>query len=115
MLKVLKAEMGIAERYGAKFNMSKMVLYVVGGEGFNGDVSEFELLGIKIDRTMNISFMRAPVCGSQEFLQQFWKDKMVEIKKVFEGGQGHQGHQGQARRVVPVTELSKRMQGNVLL
>jgi len=68
-----------------------MVLYIVGGEGFDGAVSEFETMGISIDRSMNISFMKAPVCGSQDFLQQFSKDKMVAIKKVFEGIKGIRG------------------------
>ena len=39
----------------------------------------------------NIAFMKAPVHGSQEFLQAFRIVKMREIRKVFEGIRGIRG------------------------
>ena len=51
-----------------------MVVYIVGGEGVTDEsLRGFEELGIKIDRSMNIVFMKAPVHGSTEFLHDFWK------------------------------------------
>ena len=85
MLEVIKQEMTIAHRYGAKFNFSKKCLYVVGGEEVVEGLKDFEDLGIKIDRPMNIVFMKVPLHGSQVFLKDFCAQKMAEIKKCFDG------------------------------
>ena len=86
VLEVLKEEKVLAERYGARLNLTKMVVYIVGGEGVTDEsLRGFEELGIKIDRSMNIVFMKAPVHGSTEFLHDFWKNKMGEIRKTFDG------------------------------
>ena len=41
------------------------------GEDFNGDLEGFEDLSIRIDKSMKIVFLKAPVYGSQEFLLTF--------------------------------------------
>jgi hypothetical protein len=69
--------------FGYKLNFDKMVLYTVAGEDFYGDLVGFEQLGITINRTGNITFMKAPVMGSSEFLSQFCKDKAEEVRKVY--------------------------------
>eukprot|EP00973_Karenia_brevis_P024207 3342815-Karenia_brevis.AAC.1 len=49
VLKILRGEIAIAHEYGLRYNFSKMVVYPLAGEGFTGDLSDFERLGITVD------------------------------------------------------------------
>ena len=69
-MEVLRQEIRLAGKYGAKLNCGKMVLYVIGGEGV-GDVSEFEGMGIRVDRSRNIWFMEAHISGDADSLYNF--------------------------------------------
>ena len=81
----LRGEMAMAEQYGVKFNFGKMVVYTVAGDEFEGDLSEFERLGIRIDRSQNITFMKAIVQGSEEFIRTFCEDKLEQLQKAYDG------------------------------
>ena len=49
VLRVLKGEIARGPAYGIRNNYSKMVLYPLAGTGFEGDLSEFTRLGIRVD------------------------------------------------------------------
>ncbi len=63
---------------------TKCKLYFCAGEGFAGDLSGFEALGVEIIRKPDIEMLKSPVYGSEEFLMGFCHDKLVEIDDVFE-------------------------------
>eukprot|EP00973_Karenia_brevis_P086630 12013269-Karenia_brevis.AAC.1 len=58
VLKALKGEIALGSEYGVRCNYSKMVVYVLGGQAFQGDLSEFERMGIKVDYSGNVKFMQ---------------------------------------------------------
>eukprot|EP00973_Karenia_brevis_P037079 5112184-Karenia_brevis.AAC.1 len=88
VLKVMKGEIAIGREYGLRNNYSKMVLYPLAGNSFDGDVSEFERLGISVDYSGNVKFMQVPVVGDEGFIKEWVGTKMGIIKKVFEGLRG---------------------------
>eukprot|EP00973_Karenia_brevis_P076691 10652408-Karenia_brevis.AAC.1 len=53
VLKVMKGKIVVGREYGLRNNYSKMVLYPLAGDAFDGDVSEFERLGISVDYSGN--------------------------------------------------------------
>ena len=55
------------------------------GRNSKGDLTGFTSLGIKVDRSRDITFMKAPISGSEGWLREFAEEKMVEIRKVMEG------------------------------
>jgi hypothetical protein len=82
VLATLMQEMAVAKQYGMHFNFSKMKLYLMAGDRFQGDISGLEQLGIQIDRSQNILFMKAPVMGTTDFLQSFANEKMRELDEI---------------------------------
>ena len=88
VLRVLKEEMAVASEYGLRFNFSKMVVYPLAGDACTVDLSGFSALGIKVDRSGNLMFMKVPVVGSTTFVKE-WADAKIEyIMKVFDGLRG---------------------------
>ena len=77
-------EIAISKQYGMHFNYGKMRLYLVAGNDFQGDISGFERLGIEIDRSQNIVFMKAPLMGTTAFLQAFAEDKLKELDHILQ-------------------------------
>ena len=49
VLEVLKREIELGPEYGSKFNFSKMVVYPVAGQLFDGELEGYRQLGIKVD------------------------------------------------------------------
>ena len=58
-----------------------MAVYPLAGDGFYGDLSKFERLGIKVDYSKNVKFMQVPIIGSPEFIRAWVEQKMRIIKK----------------------------------
>ena len=56
--------MAIGRAFGVKNNFTKMKVYPLAGELFQGDLSGFEELGIEIDWSGNVLFMRVPIVGA---------------------------------------------------
>ena len=88
VLRVLKEEIAVASEYGLRFNYSKMVLYPLAGDAFLGDLSGFTDLGININRSGNVMFMKVPIVGSAAFVKEWGDAKMEYIKRVFDGLRG---------------------------
>ena len=59
-----------------------MKVYTVAGEGFEGDLSGFESLGIPIDKSCNVEFMKVPIVGDRGFLKLWGEDKLKDIRKT---------------------------------
>eukprot|EP00973_Karenia_brevis_P051314 7128560-Karenia_brevis.AAC.1 len=53
VLRVLKAEIELGNEYGVRHNFSKMLVYVLAGQRFQGDLQEFIDLGVQVDYTGN--------------------------------------------------------------
>eukprot|EP00973_Karenia_brevis_P034198 4716632-Karenia_brevis.AAC.1 len=51
-------------------------------------MSGFERHGIKVDYSGNVKFMQLPVVGDEEFIAEWVRNKMGNIKKVLEGIRG---------------------------
>ncbi len=79
----LKEKLALGEQYGMHLNFWRMTLYPLAGDDYDGNVSEFERLGIQIDEAQNISFMKVPICGSTTFLQELAAKTQEELSKVF--------------------------------
>ena len=94
----LQEEIALADRFGTKFNYDKMKLYLLAGDFFNSDnsstdekfrenmdmLANFRGLGIEIDYSQNISFMKVPIMGSQEFIDEFIQKKLHELTKTLD-------------------------------
>ena len=81
VLRVLREEMALASEYGLRFNASKMVVYPLAGDNFRGDLSGFIALGIKVNTTGNLMFMKVPVVGNAAFVKERASSKMEYIGK----------------------------------
>ena len=68
-------ELALVAEYGLRLNCSKMVVYVPAGDNFSGDLSGFRQLGIKVDFSGNVAFMKVPIVGSTEFFSEWVKQK----------------------------------------
>ncbi len=55
VLATLKGEVAFGEQYGMHLKYGKVALYLLAGNEFEGDVSAFERLGIKIDRSQSVA------------------------------------------------------------
>ena len=74
VLKVLEGEARIAGEYGLRYNFDKMFVYPLAGTNFrdpNGVLAGLERLGVKVDYSVNIKFMKVPVVGSDEFFKEW--------------------------------------------
>ena len=86
VLKALKGEMATGRRaFGVNTNSSKMKVYPLAGQHFQGDFSGFEELGIIIDWLGNVLFMQVPIVGSGAFTREWATEKMKDTAKVVEG------------------------------
>eukprot|EP00973_Karenia_brevis_P078574 10907959-Karenia_brevis.AAC.1 len=88
VLKVLRGEIAIAHEYGLRYNFGKLVVYPLAGDGFTGDVSEFERLGITVDWSGNVKFMQVPIVGDERFVRDWVNTQMGIIKRVLNGIRG---------------------------
>lgn len=85
----LQEEIGSVSRFGMKFNFGKMKLYLIAGATFDPSEREAELidkfraLGIQIDVSQNIVFMKTPIMGTAVFLSDYVNEQMEELEKVF--------------------------------
>ena len=68
ILKLFQEELRLAEEYGLRYDLNNYTLYLLAGDGFCGDISAFQALGVRIDATCNIQILKAPVCRSPGFL-----------------------------------------------
>eukprot|EP00973_Karenia_brevis_P092414 12412320-Karenia_brevis.AAC.1 len=59
-----------------------MVLYVLAGQEFQGNLQEFRDMGVQIDYTGDVKFMQVPVVGSAAFVGEWAAQKMGIIKRV---------------------------------
>ena len=48
-LEVIRQEVELGPEYGSSFHFSKMCVYLVAGQLFEGDLEGFRQLGIKVD------------------------------------------------------------------
>ena len=83
VLKLFQEELRLAEEYGLRYDLNNCTLYLLAGDGFCGDVSAFQALGVRVDATCNIQILKAPVCGSPEFLAEWCQNKKSDFERVF--------------------------------
>ena len=84
VLKLFQEELRLAQEYGLRYDLNNCTLYLLAGDGFHGDVSAFQALGVRIDATCNIQILKAPVCGSPEFLAEWCQHKKSDFERVFQ-------------------------------
>ena len=85
VLHVLQKELSIGPAYGSILNPSKMKVYVLAGDGFEGDLQGFKDLGVEVGFSGNVEFMKVPIAGSKVFLSEWCDKKRNDIKKGFCG------------------------------
>ena len=71
VLEVIRREIELGPEYGSKFNFSKMVVYPVAGQLFDGELEGYRQLGIKVDLSGNVVFMKVPIAGSAAFCKEW--------------------------------------------
>ena len=74
--KVLEKEIALGQEYGLRNNYTKIVVYPLAGDRFQGNLSDSERFGIKVDFSRNVKFMQVPIVGSEEFVKGWVKQKM---------------------------------------
>ena len=84
ILKLFQEEFRLAEEYGLRYDLNNCTLYLLAGDGFRGDISAFQALGVRVDATCNIQILKAPVCGSPEFLVEWCQNKKSDFECVFQ-------------------------------
>ena len=78
MLKILQEEVRAAARCGLKYDLSQCTVYLFAGEGFRGDVSGFQSLSVRVVLGTDIQILKAPICGTPEFLHSFCVTKQAD-------------------------------------
>ena len=81
---VLRKEMELRSRFGLKYRFNKMNVRPIAGEALDGDCSRIERLGIRVDKSQSIMFMKVPVMGSETFPNSSRKSKPDELDRIFE-------------------------------
>ena len=76
-------EINLAAKYGLRFNLSECRLYVPSGGRFSGNLKLFTDLGVQIRMDSNVSMLKVPIYGTDQFYEDFCKAKMDEIDKLF--------------------------------
>eukprot|EP00973_Karenia_brevis_P066323 9218383-Karenia_brevis.AAC.1 len=61
-----------------------MVLYVLSGQEFQGNLQEFIDMGVQADYSRNVKFMQVPVVGDAEFVREWVARKMGIIRRVLD-------------------------------
>ena len=84
ILKLFQEELRLAEEYGLRYDLNNCTLYLLAGDGFRGDVSAFQALGVRVDAICNIQILKAPVCGSPEFLPEWCQNKKSDFERAFQ-------------------------------
>ena len=84
VLKMFKAEVALAEKYGLHFDLQKCVLYLPSGEGFRGDLGPFRDMGVSIKRSANVEMLQTMVTESPQVAQSFCEKKVGELQTTFE-------------------------------
>jgi len=54
-------ELSLTEKYGLHMDPSKCTLYLLAGDQFRGDVSRFQILGVKIINTTDVMMLKVPI------------------------------------------------------
>ena len=70
ILRLFQEEFRLVEEYGLWHDLNIYILYLLAGDGFRGDINVFQNLGIRIDVACKIQILKAPICGSPEFLAE---------------------------------------------
>ena len=52
-------------------DLSKCILYLLADDGFRGDISGFQILGIRVVIGIEVVVLKVPVTGSDAFLKEF--------------------------------------------
>ena len=84
VLKLFQEELRLAEEYGLRHDLNNWTLYLLAGDGFRGDISAFQTLRVRIDVSYNIQILKAPICGSPEFLAEWNQNKKSDFERVFQ-------------------------------
>ena len=78
VLKILENEIRVIGEYGLRNNYTKMKVYPLAGHNFLGDLSGFIRLGIEVDDSCDVKFMKTPIVGGAEFFRE-WADERLEL------------------------------------
>ena len=84
ILKLFQEEFRLAEEYGLRYDLNNYILYLLAGNDFRRDVNAFQALGVRVDSFYNIQILKAPVCGSPEFLAEWGLNKKSDFECVFQ-------------------------------
>ena len=49
VLEAFHQELKLAEAYGIHFDLSKCILHLLAGDGFRGDISGFQAVGVRVE------------------------------------------------------------------
>lgn len=88
----IQEEKLIADMHGVKFNFKKMKLYLMAGDDYNPTqdpdidrlIRNFRGLGIKIDTSCNIKFMKVPLIGDEPFAKKWIDSKLQKLKETLD-------------------------------
>ena len=84
VLSMFKHEVALGKKYGVEFDLAKCRLHVPSGAAFQGDLAEFRRMGVCIVYGDDVEILKAPVSGSEEFLDSFCSKKAQELDQVFD-------------------------------
>ena len=83
VLEAFHQELKLAEAYGIRFDLSKCTLYLLAGDGFRGDISGFQALGVRVVAGTDVVVLKAPVTGRDAFLEEFRQNKQLELERLY--------------------------------
>ena len=83
VLEAFRQELKLAETYGIHFDLSKCTLHLLAGDGFRGDISGFQALGVRVVTGTDVVVLKAPVTGSDAFLKEFRQNKQLELARLY--------------------------------
>ena len=86
VLAAFKAELHLAASFGLlHFDLSKCTLYLLAGEAFRGDISEFQALGVRVVIGADLVILKTPVHGTEEFFDFCLLGKERELRELADG------------------------------
>ena len=74
----------MAAEFGLRYDLEQCALYLLSGEHFRGDVSGFQVLGVRAVTGLDDQILKAPVGGNEGFLREFCEEKQRFIENQFQ-------------------------------
>ena len=63
VIRYFREEIGLAAKFGLKYDLAQCTVYLLSGDSFGGDVSGFQELGVQIKSGCDIQILKTPVSG----------------------------------------------------